>query len=220
MLTLHTRIGGGALALAGLMMMAATPAAAGQLYRWTTSDGTVAYSDDAKRVPKAYRASAARTTVGELGSYARFTPSDDGAQARYAERLEGRLARLRAFNATEAPVATPTAGAQHPVSGMDLRSSRRVSERRFVGFDRAGRRVYRRTDRMRSLDQPIPSVALPVDPNDPAPVIIERRRVLDGDTNITRHVTVVEQGGRVLSVIKPRVHGGPVYSGTEEDLER
>jgi hypothetical protein len=220
MLTLHTRIGGGALALAGLMMMAATPAAAGQLYRWTTSDGTVAYSDDAKRVPKAYRASAARTTVGELGSYARFTPSDDGAQARYAERLEGRLARLRAFNATEAPVATPTAGAQHPVSGMDLRSSRRVSERRFVGFDRAGRRVYRRTDRMRSLDQPIPSVALPVDPNDPAPVIIERRRVLDGDTNITRHVTVVEQGGRVLSVIKPRVHGGPIYSGTEEDLER
>jgi hypothetical protein len=103
---------------------------------------------------------------------------------------------------------------------MDLRSSRRVTERRLVGFDRAGRRVYRRTDRMRSLDQPVPSVALPVDPNDPAPVIVERRRVLDGDTNITRHVTVVEQGGRVLSVIKPRVHGGPVYSGTEEDLER
>ena len=220
MLTLHTRIGCGALALAGLMMMATTPATAGQLYRWTTSDGTVAYSDDAKRVPEAYRASAARTTVKALGSYDRFTPSDDKAQARYAERLDARLERLRALNGTEAPVTTPTASVQHPVSGMDLRSSRRVTERRLVGFDRAGRRVYRRTDRMRSLDQPVPSVALPVDPNDPAPVIVERRRVLDGDTNITRHVTVVEQGGRVLSVIKPRVHGGPIYSGTEESLER
>lgn len=219
MLTLYTRIGGGALALAGLMMMAAAPVAAGQLYRWTTSDGTIAYSDDAKRVPEAYRASASRTSVKALEGYARFTPSDDGAQARYAEALEARLVRLRALNATEAPLAAPTA-VQHPVTGMDLRSTRRVSERRFVGFDGAGRRVYRRTDRMRTLDEPVPSLALPVDPDDSAPVIVERRRVLDGDTNVTRHVTVVEQGGRVLSVIKPRVHAGPVYSSVEEDLER
>ena len=134
--------------------------------------------------------------------------------------VEARLSRLRGIHASEAPVVTPMASVQHPVSGLDLRSSRQVSERRFVGFDRAGRRVYRRTSRMRTLDQPVPSLALPVDPSDPAPVIVERRRVLDGDTNVTRHVTVVHQGGRVLSVIKPRVHGGSIYSGTEEDLER
>jgi hypothetical protein len=219
MRTLRT-FGSGALALAGLLVMTAGPAAGGQLYRWTTSDGTVAYSDDVKRVPQAYRARATRTTVDELESYGRFTPADDAAQARYAEGLEARLARLRAINGTEAPVATPTASAPHPVSGLDLRSPRQVNERRFVGFDRAGRRVYRRADRTRMLDEAVPSLNLPVDPNDPAPVIVERRRVLDSDTNITRHVTVVEQGGRVLSVIKPRVHGGPIYHGTEEALER
>ena len=36
----------------------------------------------------------------------------------------------------------------------------------------------------------------------------------------TESFRALEQGGRVLSVIKPRVHGGPVYHGTEEDLER
>ena len=66
----------------------------------------------------------------------------------------------------------------------------------------------------------MPSVAFAVDPSAPAPVVIERRRVLDGDTGFTRHVTVVEQGGRVLGVIKPRVHAGPIYRGSEEELER
>ena len=62
MLSLRGCLRRGALVVAGFVLSTAAPASAGQLYRWTTSDGTVAYSDDAKRVPVAYRARAARTT--------------------------------------------------------------------------------------------------------------------------------------------------------------
>lgn len=219
MLSLRGCLGRGALVVAGFVLSTAGPASAGQLYRWTTSDGTVAYSDDAKRVPVAYRARAARTTIRSLEGYDRFTPADADAQDRHAERLAARLERLRELNAPATPLA-PVAAPGHPVGALDLRSARRVSERRLVGFDRQGHRVYRRSDRMRSLEEPVPHVGLAVDPDDPAPVIIERRRVLDEDTGVTRHVTVVEQGGRVLGIVKPRVHAGPVYSSSEEEIER
>ena len=41
--------------LGALAIGLATPAAAGTVYRWTTEAGTVAYTDDAKRVPARYR---------------------------------------------------------------------------------------------------------------------------------------------------------------------
>ncbi|MEN8182507.1 MAG: DUF4124 domain-containing protein [Myxococcota bacterium] len=213
-------LGGGELVAAMILALGVAPASAGQLYRWTTNDGTVAFSDDAKRVPDAYRARAKRTSSLSLTGYDRLTPADDAARDLHAERLEKRLEQLRAFNATGGAAVETSPPAAHPVNRMDLRSARKVTERRLAGFDRAGRPVYRTTERVRTLDEPVPSVAFAVDPGNPAPVVIERRRVLDDDTNVTRHVTVVEQGGRVLGLIKPRVHAGPVYRETEEELER
>ena len=219
MLTLPMPIRRAALLGSGLALLGTAPASAGQLFRWTTSDGAVAYTDEWKRVPEAYRGQAERAWGSSLADYGRFTPADPGAEARYAERLAARLERLRALNA-EPEIAPVAQSSLNPVAGLDLRSERRISERRLAGFDRSGRPVYRSTTRTRSVDEPTPAIAFAVNPADPAPVIVERRRVLDEDTGTTRHVTVVEQSGRVLGVIKPRVHMGPVHHGLEEDLER
>jgi hypothetical protein len=211
-----------ALLCAGLL--AAAPAA-GELYRWETPEGTVAYADDARRVPDAFRARAARVRAGSLGGYARFTPADQAAQSRHAERLAERLERLRALNAPSgtdlaAAAPEPTPANEPALSSFTLRAPRRIEERRRVGTTPSGQPVYERTSRPRTVDEPLPQIAFPVDAGDPAPVVVERRRVLDGDTGVTRHVTVVEQGERVLGVIKPRVHAGPPYRELEEDLER
>jgi hypothetical protein len=205
--------------------LAAVPATAGELYRWVTTDGTVAYADDARRVPEAFRSRAVRAPVGSLGGYARFTPTDEAAQSRYQDRLAERLERLRAVNATGGAALADEALELSPASGpalgdFALRSPRRIEERRRIGTTPGGQPVYRRTSRTRTVDEPLPQIAFAVDPADPAPVVVERRRVLDEDTGVTRHVTVVEQGDRVLGVIKPRVHAGPPYRGLEEDLER
>jgi hypothetical protein len=42
-------------------------------YRWESENGTVSFTDDAKRVPARHRESAERITARELESYARFT---------------------------------------------------------------------------------------------------------------------------------------------------
>jgi hypothetical protein len=215
---LHTWMRGGLLALG--FAAVAVPAAAGDLYRWTTADGTLAFTDDAKRVPAAYRGEARRQQAGSLETFARYTPTDANAQARYTERLNERLAYLRAFNGEapeEAAAGEATSGAV--IDGIALRSLRRVAGRRLAGFHN-GRPVYRRTSRTRVVNEAIPSLGLSIDPDDPSPVVMEERRVFDGDTGATRHVQVVQQGDRVLAVIKPRVHAGPISTGLEEDLER
>lgn len=44
-------------------------------FRWVTVDGTVSFTDDLKRVPERYRASAERVEFEDgLDGYARFTP--------------------------------------------------------------------------------------------------------------------------------------------------
>jgi hypothetical protein len=67
-----------------------------------------------------------------------------------------------------------------------------------------------------------PQVSIPVhaDPSDPNPVVVERKRYRDRDSMSTRHITVVRQGDRVLSIVKPRSHVEPAYWGDEEDLEQ
>ncbi len=205
----------------GLVLVAGSSASAGELYRWVTNDGTIAFSDDAKRVPQAYRSQAAKTHRPSLQSFERFTPVDAKAQSERAQRLEARLAYLRELNAPEsfAPIPDASAPAEPPVARLDLRSEERVEGRRLLGF-RNGRPVYRRTSRPRSVDEPVPSLALPVDPENAAPVVVEKRRVFDSDSGVTRHVTVVSQGERILSIVKPRAHAGSVDFEMEEELER
>lgn len=220
MLKLHKLICRSALLSLGLAVLAGSTASAGELYRWVTSDGTIAFTDDAKRVPKAYRAGATRTSRPTLQTFERFTPVDEKAEAARAGQLEERLAGLREINEPEAlaPIETP-APAAPVVDRLDLRSEERVEGRKLVGF-RNGRPVYRRTSRVRSVEDPAPSLALPVDPESSAPILVEKRRVLDGDSGTTRHVTIVSQDGRTLSVVKPRPRLGSVDFELEENLER
>ena len=59
-------------------------------------------------------------------------------------------------------------------------------------------------------------------PNDAAgsnePVIVEERRVRDNSAITTRHVTVVKQGGRVISVIRPKASHNGAGWGDESEL--
>ena len=66
----------------------------------------------------------------------------------------------------------------------------------------------------------MPALALPLDPDSTEPVVVEKRRMFDSDSGTTRHVTVVQQGERILSIVKPRARAGSVDFELEESLER
>ncbi len=93
-----------------VLLLGAAPAAAGSFYRWVSSDGTISFTDEAKRIPKAYRASAELIHTTDLQSYDRYTPRRTST-ADHAGRLVERLARLRDLNQEAAP-----APATHPAA--------------------------------------------------------------------------------------------------------
>ena len=62
------------------------------VFKYTNASGVVSYTDDAKRVPEAFKPSAEKLTLGALIEYERFTPVRS---APSTSRLEG----LRAANA-------------------------------------------------------------------------------------------------------------------------
>ena len=154
-----------------LAVAMATSAAGETVYRWTAPDGSVAFTDDAKRIPAQYREQAQRTRTGDLASYGRYTPSRAGASSREAQLAE-RLERLRAINATgdaPAPRAHAASGTQ-TIFQLDNRSSIAIPNDQLVGDE---------------------------------PVVVEQRRVRDRNNISTTHVTVVRQGDRILSVVRP-----------------
>ena len=99
------------LSLSGFLLTAllAGGAFAGSVYRWTGDDGSVAFSDDAKRIPSQYRASAKVVRTVDLGSYARYTPAETRAASQERSlQLRERIERLREFNETPARASAPT----------------------------------------------------------------------------------------------------------------
>jgi hypothetical protein len=152
---------------------AAGPAAAGSVYRWTADDGSVAFADDAKKIPSQYRASAKLVRTGALGGYARYTPAETRAasQERQLELAE-RLARLRELNAMPAGQTTAPArvGQTHTILRLDNRASITIPNDRLGGDE---------------------------------PVVVEQRRVRDRNNISTTHVTVVRQGDEILSIVRP-----------------
>jgi hypothetical protein len=108
-----------------LTLALASAATAGPAYRWTTEDGGVAFSDDLKKIPSQYRASAQRITTRSLASYPRYTPAQSGvASGDRNAALQERLERLRAFNAASTAVAEagPASGPQ-TIFELDDRTS-------------------------------------------------------------------------------------------------
>lgn len=198
------------------------PASAGTLYRWTTESGSLAFADDPRRIPERYRASAEEIQTDGLTGYDRLTPTDAAAQERHAERLADRLEGLREQSGVndEQPgvIVLEEPPGEHPLEGIALQSVRETVGRRRVATAFGPR--WRRTTRLQTVDQPVPVLGVTPDPDSDEPVIVERVRARGRDSLVTRHVTVVRQGDRVLSVIKPRSRHASSDFPIEEDLER
>jgi hypothetical protein len=111
-----------------LVSIVASAASAGSLYRWTNSDGVIAFSDEMKRIPEAYRASAVRVETSNLASYKRFTSAQPAQSQSYTERLRAQVARLRVLNAeVAAEQAPPSRVAGHELGQVRVNGKLSVS---------------------------------------------------------------------------------------------
>jgi hypothetical protein len=118
-----------------LSALVAGPASAGSVYRWTADDGSVAFADDAKKIPSQYRASAKVVRTGDLDGYGRYTPAETRAASRErAIQLEERLVRLRELNETPALAPAPARiGQTHTILRLDNRASITIPNDRLGG---------------------------------------------------------------------------------------
>jgi len=96
----------------GAVALLAVSASAGTLYRWTNADGVVAYADELKRVPEAYRASAEPVKTSSLSSYKQFTPAPAAESKNYTQRLGEHVERLREVNDAAQPAPPAPQGGQ------------------------------------------------------------------------------------------------------------
>jgi hypothetical protein len=158
------------------------------LYRWESADGTVSFTDDAKRVPERYRGATEQIDTNTLAGYGRYTPIDAAASEAYEVRLNERLEALRAANdEDEAAVGAEDVALEEgapPGQKRYIQKRRRLSDGSY--------RYYR-------VEAP-QTVSLPVDPSDPSPVVTEYKHVKVPGQPITQTVIVTRQGDRVLSV--------------------
>jgi len=127
-------------------------ASAGTLYRWTNSEGVVAFSDDPKRIPEAYRAGALAVKASSLTSYKRYTPAPAAETKTYRDRLEAHVDRMRALNAEIAAEARAAAPVRTQQSLGEVRVSQKLA------------------------------LALPEGVQGDEPIIVEEHRVRDGDS--------------------------------------
>jgi hypothetical protein len=199
MLKLLLRSRPGRLAGATLLVAAlAAPAAAEPVYSWRTEDGGYAFTDDPKAIPPRYRDQAEVRETERLEDYKRYTPADDHATQRYAEQLDRRLERLRRLNA---PRPQPTAVyAPAPVAAGPSPS---ISMRSDEGF--------------------APSVEISEATGDSGePIVVDTLFTRPEGKMVTRQTTVVRQGDRVLSIVRPRLREWNVADDIhdEADLER
>jgi len=151
------------------------PASAESLYRWTAEDGSVAYTDDAKRIPERYRASAKSVATGGLEGYGRYSPAKMAGQTEYREQLQARIERLRELNAAlDRAVYYEEVAVQAGQAGPD--ATVRVG---------------------RDLQLRVPSHLA-----EEGPVVVEDVRVRPKGSVFTTHDTVVRQGDRILMVVR------------------
>ena len=215
--------GVGAVLACGFVVGASNmPAQAEPLYRWESADGTVSFTDDAKRVPERYRETAKQIDTSVLSGYGRYTPTDAAASQEYAKRLAERLEVLRAANQAdeEARRALAETGAVDAPRRIERAAKPHYIDRRraFLQPDGTIRyRHYRNQEDGSGTMSDTPS--LPVDPNDPRPVVTEQKQVRVPGQPITQTITVTRQGDRVLSVEKPRSHYFSLDFGELSDYE-
>lgn len=171
------------------------PATAGPLFSWTAEDGTVSYTDDAKRIPERYRAVAKEVPGKRLGGYARYSPAKPEAETQYVEQLEARLARLRALNrALEEEAAYADGGYATLAPSAD------------------GPEALVNVDRDLAVRVPVSGAG-----DDAPPVIVEDVRVRRNGSAFTVHDTVIRQGGKVLMVVRGDQHNFDISNDLREE---
>ena len=177
--------------------MLVSTAQAGEVYRYVTDAGTIAFTDEAERVPERYRAVAKKIELPSMQSYARYTPLDPAAYAAQAERLAARIDRLRELNAA--------LDYQSAAAGVSAAS----------GPVAAGPVV-----RIPTGDADDPAIEIPINfLSGTEPIVVEKKRLLDEDQDFTQHVTIIRQGDRILAIVKPRDHFGGPFDYSVQDLE-
>lgn len=171
--------------MAALMGMAlAVPAGAGTLYKWVEADGTVAFTDDAKRIPERYKGAAEKRTVNGLDDYARYSKVDTAAADRQAEQLHARLARLEELNRQlwgwdQPTVAAAGAGSHNCGGGNAGQALVQVGPRTALGV-------------------PIGAGG------EGGPTIVDEIRMVPEGGITSRTNTIIRQGGEVKMVVRPR----------------
>lgn len=193
---------GFALALALVLVLVGAPGgalAAERIYSWETDEGTLAFTDDPKQIPARYRGAATSRAREDLGRYPRASVSDAAPTVPHADRLARRLAYLRSVNGAVAMVAPGIPGQASSEAAFLVRtsgSSRGVSTQ--VGF---------------AVSEGPPGGAI-------EPIVTDNVRVMPADSDATRHITVVRQGDKILSVVKPQQNQTSVVFDTEEEALR
>lgn len=147
---------------------------AGTVFTWETDDGTISFTDDAKRIPARYKASATKKDLSPLKTYPRYTPAGRRSAAEGTEQ-----ARVPSGDGQ-------TAGAQ---GGLVI----------SPGFD--GRAISFGGSRYGSgVRYQVPQGEAAA--TEAGPTVIETMRVRPENSMATRTITVVRQDGRVVAVDK------------------
>jgi hypothetical protein len=154
-------------------------------YRWTTDDGTYAFTDDRENIPERYQDRAEVGTLKPLRDYERFT---------VVETPE--VAPAGPPPVSQDPViATPFA---YPVRSESMAP----------------------TISVRTGDENAPIIDVSPGTSH-EPIVIEKRHFKPDGAISTRSNTIVRQGDRILTVIKPQAHEHDVTDfGDESDFER
>ncbi len=173
----------------GLAFLLATPAWAGDVYSWQTREGTLAFTDDQKRIPARYREDSTTRDMGRLVGYERYSGADEETKILYASRLNARLTRFRSATGAVA-LALPSGEGEAAFLVRTSGSDRSVATQ--VGF--------------------------PLDGADEAPILTNNVRMMPENSIATRHVTIVRQGERILSVVTPQLNQSPGTFPSESDL--
>ncbi len=193
MLRRHSEIGRARLAIGIVLgLVLGAPAAFAEMYSWRTEDGGYAFTDDRDHVPARYAGQVTVLPSRKLADYERFTPQDDTARSQQASRLAERLSYLRSVN-----VPTPYA------AGPAVTSA-----------------TMQRTISLSTGDPRAPEIQVPVGQGS-GPIVVEPVIAKRSGDVITRHVTVIRQGGQTIAVIKgnPRQYNPSADIHDEEELE-
>ncbi len=171
--------------LAVLLAGLAAPMGAEKLYHWVDADGTVSFTDEYERIPKAERESAKVISTAGLDGYARFTPEDQSLRESEAELRRERIARLRHINQEARTASLPAVSAAPPGAAP--------------GGSGGG---YTAT-----VDVNGSTIRIPADMGEgDGPVVVEQIRAIRKGKNVTQTATVVRRGDEVLMIVFPEPH--------------